>query len=204
MQDDQKQSPSSHAWWIVCVLLLTAVSFVFDIWGDKKSIRENPAVEYKFYSTVPVRDPFTKAETERSGFKYNCNNCHEHIDSPMVPRKLIAEHQGIIVDHEEAMTCYTCHSRKNREELNDIYGNKVAFEQSQNLCRRCHGPRYRDWKLGIHGRMTGHWDKAKGGATNLACVYCHNPHSPKFKPMKPSPPPVRDNYITQGAGTHHE
>jgi hypothetical protein len=23
------------------------------------------------------------------------------------------------------------------------------------------------------------------------CVHCHNPHQPKFKPIKPLPPPIR-------------
>ena len=125
-------------------------------------------------------------------------------------RPLIAAHKDIVLEHEEAMTCYTCHSRKNREMLNDIYGTEVAFEKSGDICRRCHGPRYRDWKLGIHGRPTGYWDKTKGERVNLTCVYCHNPHTPQFDPMPPSPPPIRDNYIIEGQDqgknkeTHHE
>jgi formate-dependent nitrite reductase cytochrome c552 subunit len=25
----------------------------------------------------------------------------------------------------------------------------------------------------------------------LLCAHCHNPHDPKFKPLKPEPPPYR-------------
>jgi formate-dependent nitrite reductase cytochrome c552 subunit len=116
---------------------------------------------------------------------------------------LIAEHQDIVMDHEAAMTCYTCHSRTNRERLVDIYGTEVAFEQSENICRRCHGPRYRDWKLGIHGRLMGYWDTTKGTSTNITCVGCHDPHAPQFQRMRPSPPPSRDHYITEGRNTTH-
>lgn len=206
MSDRKKRTEPSYGWWIAGILLLTMLSFIFDIWGDKKVIREHPLVEQKYYSTDPVRQSIAKAKAEiqHGGFEFNCNNCHQHFEPPEISRKLIGAHQDIIIHHEEAMTCYTCHSRDNHEKLNDIYKTEVAFENSENICRRCHGPRYRDWKLGIHGRPTGYWDKTQGESKNITCVYCHNPHAPKFQLMEPSPPPHRDNYISGKKGLHHE
>lgn len=204
MYDDKKSTGTNYGWWISGVLVLMTLSFVFDIWGDKRTVREQPLVEKVFYSVDPVRTPFAKAEMTQAGFKFNCNECHQNMEPPLTMRKLIAEHQDIVLQHEEAMTCYTCHSRKSREDLIDIYGTKVPFEESHNICRRCHGPRFRDWKRGIHGRPLGYWDKIKGESTNITCVYCHNPHAPQFQLMKPSPPPTRSDYITGDKETHHE
>jgi|GEM_PF-4292866 len=60
-----------------------------------------------------------------------------------------------------------------------------------------HGDKFRDWKVGIHGKRTGYWN---GEKQYLLCAHCHNPHSPSFKAMKPMPPPVRpENLDRQGA-----
>jgi hypothetical protein len=185
----------NYGWGVAAVLFVLAMSFVLDVWGDRKTIRTHPLVEKRFYSTDTVRDPFAKAETVSAGFRFHCNDCHAIMKPPAVSRKPIAAHEKIVLDHEQAMTCYTCHSRDDREMLNDIHGTKISFAESDQICRRCHGPRYRDWKMGIHGRPTGYWDKTKGESKNLTCVYCHNPHAPQFMPMPPSPMPRRDNFI---------
>lgn len=205
MFDNLPNKGSGYGWGIAGVLFLLAVSFMLDLWGDRKIIRDHPLVEKKFYSTDTVRDPFAAAETTSAGFRFGCSDCHSIMEPPQVPRKLIADHEEIVLDHEEAMTCYTCHSRDDREMLNDIYGTKVSFAESEQICRRCHGPRYRDWKIGIHGRPMGYWDQTKGESKNLTCVYCHDPHAPQFKPIKPSPPPHRDDFIPDFSGEgHHE
>jgi hypothetical protein len=67
-------------------------------------------------------------------------------------------------------------------------GEPIPFSESYKLCGQCHGPQYRDWQSGVHGKRTGEWD---GQKEYLLCVNCHDPHSPKFKPLVPLPPPVR-------------
>ena len=42
----------------------------------------------------------------------------------------------------------------------------------------------------------GFWIAVLGGKTRLRCIQCHDPHSPKFKPMTPLPPPA---YPPRGA-----
>jgi hypothetical protein len=64
----------------------------------------------------------------------------------------------------------------------------IFFEKSYLLCGQCHGTIYRDWKAGVHGKRTGQWN---GRKQYRLCVHCHNPHQPKYKPLKPLPPPIR-------------
>ena len=71
-------------------------------------------------------------------------------------------------------------------------GATVPFTESYRLCGQCHGDKYRDWRAGIHGRRTGHWE---GPRTYYLCVHCHNPHSPRFKAIKPEPAPKRPQEI---------
>jgi hypothetical protein len=206
MFENQLTRGTNHGWWVGAVFVALAVSFICDWWGDRKIIREQPVVQERFYSTHPVREPFVEAQTKTAGFEYACNSCHALMKPPQEPRKLMAEHEEIVMKHEPGMSCYTCHNREDRDMLNDIYGRLVSFEQSENVCRRCHGPRFRDWKRGIHGRPSGYWDEAKGEFMNVTCVYCHNPHEPHFDPMQPSPPPSRDDFMKKDnhTETHHE
>jgi len=64
----------------------------------------------------------------------------------------------------------------------------IDFNESYKLCGQCHGPKLRDWEAGIHGRRTGQWN---GEKEYLLCAHCHDPHSPKFPPMKPEPAPIK-------------
>jgi len=48
----------------------------------------------------------------------------------------------------------------------------VPFTASYELCGQCHGDKYRDWKVGVHGKRTGMWN---GKKTYYLCVNCHNP-----------------------------
>jgi hypothetical protein len=82
--------------------------------------------------------------------------------------------------------CLDCHNPDNRDVLRLANGELISFEESYFLCGQCHGTIFRDWKAGIHGKRTGEWN---GKKQYRLCVHCHNPHSPKFKPLKPMPPP---------------
>ncbi len=68
-------------------------------------------------------------------------------------------------------------------------GRKVSFSNSQLLCGSCHGPTYRDWEAGAHGRTSGYWDRSLGPIDRKICANCHNPHSPHFPGRKPAPGP---------------
>ncbi len=120
---------------------------------------------------------------------FPCSDCHEDMEVNHRRRKLEDEHVEIseMFNHaSEQRWCLDCHNPDNRDVLRLANGDLVSFEESYNLCGQCHGTIFRDWKAGIHGKRTGEWN---GRKQYRLCVHCHNPHSPKFKPLKPMPPP---------------
>ncbi len=121
---------------------------------------------------------------------FPCNACHEGLPVNAKRRELKDEHTSIKLRHaEQDRWCLDCHSATNRDKLKLADGESIDFTESYRLCGQCHGNIYRDWKAGIHGKRVGYF---KGGKrTYFLCVSCHNPHDPKFKPIKPLPPPIR-------------
>jgi hypothetical protein len=116
-------------------------------------------------------------------------------------RKLVEMHDDIVLHHdEEHRWCLDCHDADNRDRLRLAGGQLIEFSQSYLLCGQCHGDKLRDWKVGVHGKRTGSWN---GKKQYLLCIHCHNPHSPRFKPLKPMPPPDRP-MASGGKETPHE
>jgi hypothetical protein len=103
-------------------------------------------------------------------------------------RAMTEYHSEIVLHHADGRWCTDCHNPTNRDKLRLISGELIDFSASYRLCGQCHGDKYRDWKVGVHGKRTGNWN---GDKQYLLCVHCHNPHDPKFKQLKPLPPPVR-------------
>jgi hypothetical protein len=142
-------------------------------------------------SEFPVeRPPFTPGI-------FPCSACHEGMEPDTNPREL-GEHTNIRLKHssEAIRWCFSCHDAKNRDKLRLVNGDLIDFTESYRLCGQCHGNIYRDWKAGVHGKRVGYF---KGGQrTYYLCVNCHNPHDPKFKPLKPEPPPFRPQDTRNG------
>lgn len=118
---------------------------------------------------------------------YPCSACHGMI--PVNPtRRQLTFHTEIVLRHdEEHRWCLDCHDATNRDSLHLASGELVSFEESYRLCGQCHGEKYRDWRAGVHGRRSGNWN---GHKTYLLCAHCHNPHQPRFQPLKPEPVPI--------------
>jgi uncharacterized CHY-type Zn-finger protein len=124
---------------------------------------------------------------------FPCNDCHSELEPNTQRRELVEMHDDIIFDHDsENRWCLACHNTINRDSLVLAGGKLLGFNESYKLCGQCHGPKIRDWKLGIHGKRTGEWN---GQKQYLLCVHCHDPHSPKIKSLKPMPPPRRPEQI---------
>jgi hypothetical protein len=123
---------------------------------------------------------------------FPCSECHKDMTPNPKRRELKEEHTNIVLNHGPGRWCLDCHDLTNRDKLHLISGEKVGFDESYRLCGQCHGDKYRDWKVGVHGKRTGYWN---GQKQYLLCAHCHNPHSPRFKPLKPLPPPVRPGSI---------
>ncbi|MDP2088454.1 MAG: hypothetical protein Q8J84_03530 [Flavobacteriaceae bacterium] len=124
---------------------------------------------------------------------FPCNDCHAFQKPNPVRRELVEWHDDISFKHDsENRWCLDCHDLKERDSLKLANGRKLDFKESYKLCGQCHGEKYRDWKVGVHGKRTGEWN---GKKEYLLCVSCHNPHTPKFKKITPEIPPVRQEDI---------
>jgi NADH pyrophosphatase NudC (nudix superfamily) len=118
---------------------------------------------------------------------FPCSDCHAGQETNPTRRELVDEHTGIRLRHAESFRwCLDCHDAADRDKLRLQGGELIDFTESHRLCGQCHGPTHRDWRAGIHGKRTGFWN---GRKEYLLCAHCHNPHDPKFKPIKPEPPP---------------
>jgi hypothetical protein len=120
---------------------------------------------------------------------FPCTDCHVEADLPTnrTRRVLVDAHDDILLTHdEEQRWCLDCHDADNRDRLHLASGEPVGFEESYRLCGQCHGEKYRDWRVGVHGRRVGQWNGAK---EYLLCVHCHSPHQPRFKALAPKPAP---------------
>ena len=120
---------------------------------------------------------------------FPCSECHKEMKPNPARRELKDEHTGIVLNHAQGQRwCLDCHDVSNRDKLRLVSGEKISFDESFRLCGQCHGDKFRDWKVGVHGKRTGMWN---GEKQYLLCVHCHNPHDPQYKPIPPMPPPTR-------------
>jgi hypothetical protein len=111
---------------------------------------------------------------------FPCTGCHDGMEKNGTRRELaFHDEQQSIFDHDaEHRWCLDCHDLQNRDVLRLANGAPVPFTESYRLCGQCHGDKFRDWRVGVHGKRVGQWDGAK---TYFLCVNCHNPHSPRFR-----------------------
>jgi hypothetical protein len=124
---------------------------------------------------------------------FPCSQCHNKDLKPNPQRRKLEMHDDIVLNHDEKHRwCLDCHDLQNRDMLHLASGQLLDFKESYLLCGQCHGEKFRDWEKGVHGKRTGSWN---GQKQYLLCVNCHNPHSPRFKKLKPEPPPVKPGNI---------
>jgi len=129
---------------------------------------------------------------------FPCSGCHADIEVNYERREMEFFHTEIQLNHgPKERWCFDCHNPEDRDHLRLVDGSLVGFEESYRLCGQCHGTIYRDWRAGIHGRRRGFWNGAK---SYLLCAHCHNPHSPRFRPLEPLPPPVRPQFLAATEG----
>lgn len=120
-----------------------------------------------------------------------CSSCHA-TTKPNIDTRATADldqfHQGLKYVHGN-LTCLSCHNAKNYDTLRMADSRPVEFTDVMTLCSQCHGPQRRDYDMGLHGGMNGHWDLTKGGRTRNTCINCHDPHAPAFPLVMPVLPP---------------
>jgi hypothetical protein len=152
-----------------------------------------PPTPAKATAKAPVAsaEPAQDIQAEPPPFSegiFPCSQCHDKAGDP-TPRQL-AFHDDLQAELHHgppSRWCLDCHDNGKRDLLHLINGKQIPFTESYELCGQCHGDKYRDWRVGVHGKRVGMWN---GKKTYFLCVNCHNPHNPRFKALKPEPPPI--------------
>jgi hypothetical protein len=176
-----------------------AAAFVFNLWGHPAKTPPIPLVDTNYIDTATVR--MSAAELIASGGDASGLDCYACHDKGKVVKLNIDaagniilpdEHKDLVMGHgthNRNNNCYNCHSETNLTQLQTRDGRAVELTESPKLCGSCHGPTYRDWEAGVHGRTSGYWKRDMGDIQRKVCTSCHNPHSPKFPPRHPAPGP---------------
>ena len=133
---------SNPGLWLLPGLLLAAVAFCGSTWAA------DDAMPGKFSVPPP---PFSEGI-------FPCSQCHQGMPVNRAQRKLEQMHDDIVLKHMPDGWCFNCHNPDNRDTLRLASGRIVKFEESYQLCGQCHGPVFRDWKVGLHGKRTGMWN----------------------------------------------
>lgn len=155
------------------------------------------------HNIAAVRNATKELALHRDGDSFPCSSCHEGFDGDMGQLALEDEHKDITFDHGANSSCLNCHNAKNSEAYVDYAGNDIPGDEPTKLCAKCHGPQYREWESGIHGRTNGHWDAKLGEQVKLDCIQCHDPHKPRFALMAPLHPPRLTRFDPEPEGTPH-
>ncbi len=155
-------------------------------------VEEKPAAELLRTYNPKNREPEKTFPVPSPPFSegiFPCSDCHADMEPNLTRREMEDEHTDIVLNHAEGQRwCLDCHNPNDRDTLRLVSGEVIPFSESYRLCGQCHGDKYRDWRVGIHGKRTGYWN---GDKQYLLCIHCHNPHDPQFKPLTPMPPPER-------------
>ena len=186
-------------WGLTFTFALLALAFLANLWGRSVPLQPIPLVDTNFLSTATTRKSYADlARAEEDLSIFDCYLCHEKTKPPQLQydenHNLIipSEHSDIVMHHgthERNNNCYNCHNESNFEVFQTRDGQELSFANSAPLCGSCHGPTYRDWEAGAHGRINGYWERELGPYERKLCVNCHNPHSPKFPGREPAPGP---------------
>jgi len=176
-----------------------AAAFLREPWGHPQHPADIPLVDLQFVQPSTIRTSYVQLiEAKADLSEFDCYICHEKGKPPPLrfdtSQNLIipTEHSNITMQHgrhNRNNNCFNCHDEHNLELLQTRDGHEVKLAESPPLCGSCHGPTYRDWEAGVHGRTGGYWDRALGEFKRQICVDCHNPHQPKIPPRKAAPGP---------------
>lgn len=204
-QKDQINNPLDRPviWGLTLVFFAIALGFLILPTGNTIPLSDpadisaadiDPSPRFK-----PLSDP---PKAMINGFERTCMDCHVIIDTQ--PRsKDLHQHANIKLQHGLNTRCINCHDAKDRNKLATLDNKTFDYAQASQLCAQCHGPVYRQWERGIHGKTLGYWDAKLGKSQKLTCTQCHNPHHPRFDPIKPLPGPNTLRMGTQESGDAH-
>jgi len=146
-------------------------------------------------STVMVKERYQGGrfltETRKDKMtRFTCSKCHNNKNVTIVRAAEMA-HGDITLVHgggTKPLSCFTCHSKDERDFLETETGIKVDMDHSYQMCGQCHFRQKKDWVGGAHGKRVYYW---AGERVVKNCASCHDPHAPRFEKRWPktySPP----------------
>jgi hypothetical protein len=160
-----------------------------DLWPFSSPVPPATAVPAWATDIATIRQPSLQPETTIASYTYRCGTCHKLFSPRGTSGGSVTQHREIVLKHGINDRCLNCHHPENREAFTDDTSGEIPYDQPQLLCAKCHGPVYRDWFHGVHGRTNGYWDPELGPLDRKTCTECHDPHVPPFPPMWPAPGP---------------
>jgi hypothetical protein len=184
---------------LAVVFVALGMKFVSRAGTRFPALQKIPLVDTQFLETATIRKSYAELiRTKADLSDFDCYACHEKGKPP--PLRFDAQHNLIVPQehsdivmkhgtHNRNNNCFNCHDEQNLELLQARDGRQIKLAESPPLCGSCHGPTYRDWEGGAHGRTSGYWDRSLGPMKRQICVDCHDPHHPKIPPRKPAPGP---------------
>ncbi len=197
MTSDSKTSGVLSA--LAVVLITLALIFLAQQSNYSPPRPDIPLVDARLPVPSTIRTSYVQLVRMKADLSdFDCYGCHEKNKPPVLRfdtnQNLVVppEHSDVVMghgSHGRNNNCYNCHDEHNLQTLTTRDGHSIKFEDSPMLCGSCHGPTYRDWEGGAHGRTGGYWNLALGDRNRLICVDCHNPHRPKIPPRTPLPGP---------------
>jgi hypothetical protein len=174
-------------------------------WGDPFDGTQ-PLGEAGVKDDAPLGEAVSKPREPKLALLSVCGTaCHNGTFPPKnddkSPRQLMM-HQDVVPDSLDlqhgrgGIWCLDCHHNEQRNKLTDNFGSPVSFNEPQKVCGKCHGPVYRDWRDGLHGKRIGEW-ASDGKKRWWVCTECHNPHDVQqgmrdsgFSQIVPEPAPL--------------
>lgn len=188
--------------WVPVALVLFALGLAAEPFPFQSPVVEATPVPAWATDPTPIRQPLAAPVFTQAVYTYRCDDCHKIIASPAETTRTLTQHREIELQHGINTRCFNCHHPTNRDAFVDDYGDEIPWNQPQRMCAKCHGPVYRDWQHGSHGRLNGYWDVAQGEQIRRRCIECHDPHQPQFPALAPAPGPRTLRMGPQEYGLH--
>lgn len=152
------------------------------------------------HDTTPLRGEVGALRLHRDGSEAKCSSCHDGFAHGVGEAALQGEHSDLTFDHGLNLLCLNCHHPENSDAYLYHDQSEIPGDEPNRLCAKCHGPHFRDFKLGVHGRTNGYWNAKLGEQKRLACIQCHDPHRPMFPRIQPEPGPGLTRFAAQSPG----
>lgn len=184
MRTHQPRRLPGAGWFVGPVFLLLAGGLLLSRGKPELPVLAAVEIDPAALGTQPRRVALSDPPTINiDGFDRTCMSCHRMFPPREVEPGRLLQHRQVVLDHGINNRCHNCHDGADRNLLVLRDGTTIGYERVVELCAQCHGPTFRDWQRGAHGRTNGYWDKSRGPQQRLGCTECHNPHEPRVPAM---------------------